>query len=486
MSQPFPTIAYIIKGYPRNSEAFITNEIALLKSKGLSIHIFSVKRPPVTQDSSAPQAISTEVTYLPEVPSLTTMPFFSWLRQTLPSFTQSHFSLFDQRPIAYAMTLCETLFMCLNYRSKFFLKPKFIFFKEFLQAGFIADQAMKSGQYDQFHAHFCHGATTIALLTSRMTGLPYSFTAHAKDIYLPTLNPKDLLQKKMRHATFIATCTEANRSHLQEVCPNAAKKVHRVYHGVNTKNFVPHHMGNRKVPLILSVGRHVKKKGFTYLIQAFGILRDRGHQFQCMILGESDEETSQIRQFIRSLDLETIITLEPGVSQEELRHIYHRATIFALACHIVDNGDRDGIPNVLAEAMAAGIPVVSTAVSGIPELIRHRKEGLLVAQKNREALADALEELLVDPALRTTLAQAGRKRVLEIFDAQSTIEDLAHLFQGTYFETFDPKPMISEAAFPSAQGSLTHARPRHTATCCEEQPHSSHDLSTHHKTTIQS
>ncbi len=486
MSQPVPTIAYIIKGYPRNSEAFITNEIALLKSKGLSIHIFSVKKPPLTQDASVSHAISTDVTYLPEVQSLTTMPFFSWLRQTLPSFTQSHFSLFGQRPMAYLTTLWQALLMCLHYRTGLFLKPKFIFFKEFLQAGFIADQTLKSGQYDQFHAHFCHGATTIALLASRMTGIPYSFTAHAKDIYLPTLNPKDLLQKKMRHATFIATCTEANRAHLQEVCPNAAKKVYRIYHGVNTKNFVPHHMGNRNVPLILSVGRHVKKKGFTYLIRACGILRDRGHQFQCMILGESDEETSQIRQFIRSLDLETIIRLEPGVSQEELRHIYHRATIFALACHIVDNGDRDGIPNVLAEAMAAEIPVVSTSISGIPELINHKQNGLLVPQKNPDVLANALEELLMNPVLRTILAKAGRERILQIFDAQSNIEDLAHLFHGTYFENFDPKPIISEEAFSSTQGSLTHARPRHTATCCEEQPHSSHDLSTHNKTTMQS
>ena len=239
------------------------------------------------------------------------------------------------------------------------------------------------------------------------------------------------------------SCTGANREHFQQLCPNEQSKIYRIYHGVNKDRFTPSRENSQEMPLILSVGRHVKKKGFPFFIQACGLLRDRGHRFHSVILGESDEETTQIRKGIQALNLEKVISLEPGVNQDALRKIYHRATIFALACHIVDSGDRDGIPNVLAEAMAAEIPVVSTSISGIPELITHRQNGMLVPQKDPEAMADALEELLMNPTLRTTLAKAGRETILRIFDSRSTIEDLARLFQCACSQNVETTPLAS-------------------------------------------
>jgi len=285
-----------------------------------------------------------------------------------------------------------------------------------------------SGRIGHLHAHFCHGSTTMTMFASRMAGIPFSFTAHAKDIYLPKLNPGDLLQIKMRRAQFVATCTGANKQYLEEACSDAAP-VYTVYHGVDTARFHPSPEGEPDVPVILSVGRFVEKKGFPFLVQACRILKDHGHQFQCRIVGEPDEQSGLVRQLIFQSALEDRIVIEPGVTQDELRALYRQATMFVLPCQIVGNGDRDGIPNVLAEAMATGLPVVSTDISGIPELVVHRDNGLLVAQRDVQALAKAMEELLADGQLRRRLGQAGRDTICRIFDSTTTTRQLHSLFE---------------------------------------------------------
>ena len=164
-------------------------------------------------------------------------------------------------------------------------------------------------------------------------------------------------------------------------------------------------------------------------MQACRILKDHGHRFQCRIVGEPDEESQLVQQLICELSLEDTVVIEPGVTQDELRTLYRQATMFVLPCQIVDNGDRDGIPNVLAEAMATGLPVVSTDISGIPELVIHRDNGLLVPQRDVYALAKAMEELLTDAQLRQRLGQAGRGTIGRIFDSATTTKQLLSLFE---------------------------------------------------------
>lgn len=136
-----------------------------------------------------------------------------------------------------------------------------------------------------------------------------------------------------------------------------------------------------------------------------------------------------VQQLIHELALEGTVVIEPGVTQDELRALYRQATMFVLPCQIVDNGDRDGIPNVLAEAMATGLPVISTDISGIPELVVHRNNGLLVPQRDVHALAKAMEELLTDAQLRQRLGQAGRDTIGRIFDSATTTKQLCSLFE---------------------------------------------------------
>jgi glycosyltransferase involved in cell wall biosynthesis len=180
--------------------------------------------------------------------------------------------------------------------------------------------------------------------------------------------------------------------------------------------------------MLLSVGRLVEKKGFPVLIEACRLLKDKGYRFECQIIGGPGPCAQQVASLIHELGLEDTVALRPALTQEELRHVYQRATLFVLPCQIAENDDRDGIPNVLVEAMASGLPVVSTNISGIPELIEHGVDGLLTPQKDARAVADAVGRLLDAPALRRELGGAAREKVCRSFDAESNVLALHRLF----------------------------------------------------------
>lgn len=426
-------IGYILKGFPRRSEAFISNEIALLERMGLGLHLFSAFQGEASYAGAREKVVRSPLTYLPEDHERTDSGLVSWLFANLPRYWSSHLRLIRTVPRRYLYTAYEAWRLSWRCRNRFFSWPKKVFYKDFLRAGFIAHRVLEIGTIRHLHAHFCHGATTMAMFAGMLAGIPFSFTAHAKDIYLPKLNPGDLLRRKLQRARFVVTCTGANHQYLQEVCSEGAP-IHTVYHGVDTDHFVPHvcqHSPNK--PVILSVGRFVEKKGFPFLIEACRIMKEHGVPFHCRIIGEQDEQSAIVQNLVHTYGLEQDISIEPAVSQQELRALYHSATVFVLPCHIVNNGDRDGIPNVLAEAMACGVPVISTAISGIPELVEHRRNGLLVEQRDPVALAKAIEELLADPRLRESLAEAGRNTICQIFDSQTTTKRLFSLFQVEVF-----------------------------------------------------
>src|SRR5262249_47962423 len=206
--------------------------------------------------------------------------------------------------------------------------------------------------------------------------------------------------------------------------------IYKIYHGLDTRQFAPRAtaMEEPAPPLLLAVGRLVEKKGFPVLIEACRLLKDWGYQFQCQLICGGGPCAGQVASLIRELGLEDVVVMRPAVTQEELRQIYQQATLFTLPCQIAENNDRDGIPNVLVEAMAVGLPVVSTNISGIPELIEHGVSGLLTPQKDAPPLAEAVARLLDTPALRKKLGSAAREKVCRLFDAESNILALQRLF----------------------------------------------------------
>ncbi len=422
-----PEIAYVLKGFGRTSETFISNEIFLLESLGARLQLFSIKKLEGQRLHGVVSRIQSPVAFLPDASPVNETNFLFWLLLTLPGFFGAHLYLFLSRPALYLRVLFESLEYCVRLRSKPWI-PKKVFFKEFIQAGYVAREVLRRPSIRHLHAHFCHGATTVTMFASRLAGVPFSFTAHAKDIYLEELNPRDLLDVKMRRAEFVVTCTEANLRHLKQR-DTGTTPVHAIYHGLDLSLFTPaEESAAVSIPLLLSVGRIVEKKGFDYLIRACHLLRRQGRVFKCLIVGGADKHSEFIKGLIRDLELEDVVEMRSSVTQEELKQIYQQATVFALPCLIGDNGDRDGIPNVLVEAMAMQLPVVSTSISGIPELVQSGVNGLLVASRDEVRLAEAIRALFDNPGLRQRLGRAARARVLESFDSSRNTQFLKALF----------------------------------------------------------
>jgi len=423
-------IAYVLKGFPRLSETFIANEVRLLTQTGLSLDLFSIK----PGDAMAADHDLPAVHYLPEVTTLSRTSLRDWMRCNYPAFSDNQKYWLRRHPGRYIRTLVFALRCAFRYRQKAASWIKKSFIKEFLLATYIANEMDRDKSYVHIHAHFCHDATTVAWMVSKLTGLPFSFTAHAKDIYQKRLNPGDLLQRKLSATRFAVTCTNANVEYLRERS-SSPENIHGVYHGLNTHQFVPkNELARSRNDLdetpkkLLAVGRMVEKKGFIYLIEACRILRDRGVSFKLELVGEAGDQSDRIRDAIAEYGLGNHIELQAPVPQSALLNYYRSAAIFVLPCIVLDDGDRDGIPNVMAEAMACALPVVVTGISGIPELVENDVNGVLVPTRDARPLADAIERLLQNPATRMRLGEAARHRIEAVFDANATHHRLKSIF----------------------------------------------------------
>ena len=281
---------------------------------------------------------------------------------------------------------------------------------------------------DHLHAHFAHDPALIAYLVHCIAGIPFSFTAHARDLYQVT---EKVLTERIREARAVITCCGANLEYLNQIAPSQKSKFSLVYHGVNLKDFQP--VSNPgpssvpKVPVILSVGRLVEKKGFQDLLQALLIVKERGLRFQCAIYGDGPLG-QQLGKWIDEHGMAGEVILHGDRTQHELVAAYHSATLFILTPVQTDDGDRDGIPNVLVEAMAIGLPVITTAVAGIPELVEHNQNGLLYQPHDVDSISSGIIELLRNPEKCRQFGRAASKKVREQFDIVQAAQQLKTLF----------------------------------------------------------
>jgi glycosyltransferase involved in cell wall biosynthesis len=405
-------IAYIVNGLPGLSESFIGNELRLLESMGLDLRIHSITH---DQESIAHGIVS-------HIRAPVIYP-----RRGLRALMFSQLRLAVRRPRRYLSTLAHVIAMSWRYREGV-MAPRKAFIKEFLQSSEIAVQILDAASVRHLHAHYCDATATVTWLVSLLTGLPFSFTAHTKDIYWPELNPGDLLRRKILAARFVTTCTAGDHGHLSQICPEY-RQLHTVYPGLDVDYFTPQPMpGENRPPVILSVGRFVEKKGLEFLIAACAQLKAAGVSFCCWLVGPEGSHSERIQQTIETLDVSDVVSTNGAVTQEQLRQLYRRATVFVLPRLQLDDGDREGIPSVLAEAMAMGIPVVTTDIPGMSELIENGKNGLLVPQRDSHALTRVVQALLRSPELRRRLGQEGRRTVRGSFDSRHTTARLRDLF----------------------------------------------------------
>jgi glycosyltransferase involved in cell wall biosynthesis len=313
---------------------------------------------------------------------------------------------------------------------------------------YFADLFQRNG-VSHFHVHFANRAAHTALFLKKISGIPFSLTAHGQD-FMADLGSDDLLREICAAAEFVAAETDYSCQLLCRRCPDSAAKIHRVYNGIDLEYFrspVPTKQ-RRSAPLIFSVGRLVAFKGFEYLIDACMELSRRGFDFHCEIAGDGPMRKN-LQARIDKLNLSSQIALLGSLSQGSIFEKLRAADIFALASVIDSRGASDIFPTVILEAMSAARPVVSTRLAGIPELVVPGKTGLLVSPGDTAALANALERLIRDPALRQNYGEAGRMRIEQHFEIKKTIAPLLRLLQESAVQRAEspPRPSIDQIAY---------------------------------------
>ncbi len=408
-----PVLGMILKGYPRISETFISNEILLLEKLGFTLHLFSMRRPRESFSHESVKRIKAPVDYLPEK-----------LLLPLPRFLYHNILLAQKAPLAYAGALK------IAWR-RFIRTRKIANIKHLLQAGNLVNHLLPGRKIVHFHAHFAHSPASVAMFASQLSGISFGFTAHAKDIY--TSDPRQL-SEKIDSARFVVTCTEYNRDHLLKITKGAATPIRRIYHGADLSLFTKKKIEQPESPYhILTVARLTAKKGLPTVYRALRMLCDRGIQLQHTLIGDGDQR-KKILSLIKKLKLNHFTRWLGTQPHNVVLEHYRQADLFVLGCEVAPNGDRDGIPNVLLESMAIGVPVVATSVSAIPELVEDGKTGLLVPPGSPQQMADAILRLLTEQELRRKVIEAGRAHILREFDSSVLIRDLAAIYRQEIME----------------------------------------------------
>ena len=274
------------------------------------------------------------------------------------------------------------------------------------------------------HAHFAGMAARTAFWIHKFFPITFSFTAHANDIFAP----RDFeigLDKLVDAARIIVTVTDYAARFLRERFPNRADRIYRVYNGLNLSEFGRTDFSFTP-PLIVAVGRLIAKKGFADLIRACGLLAEGGKPFQCEIVGEGPLE-NELRAQIEQLDLQNRVALSGAKPQREVRRRLAAASVFVLPSVVDSAGGIDNLPTVIMEAMATALPVISTDIGGIPEMVVENETGFLVRPGDTGALARAVEKMIDDRQLAQRLGRGGYERAQHLFSIETNVRDLSAL-----------------------------------------------------------
>ena len=393
-------IAYFMNVFPYLSETFIYREVNALRTLGCELLTFAIRRPEPQEVAEEAQVFLQDTFYILPVP--------------LSALLFTHHKVFWRDPGRYWRILRDVL-----TGTHDSVTDRLRSLCHFVEAVTVLPVIERSG-VSHVHAHFAVGSATCAWIVSRFLHLQFSFTAHAYDIWLDRL----LLPEKLQDADFVVTCTAANMHHLVETYQISPAKFHVIYHGVNVERFVPCDNGARQgPPRLLAVARLVEQKGLEYLLQACALLQREGYVFSCEIVGDGPLAT-MLSELAAELELGSCVQFAGRVFQEDIMAHYAAASLFVLPCIPASNNDRDGIPNTLMEAMACGLPIVSTAFSGIPELVIDGEHGVLVGPGDAVALAGAIRQFLDDPDLGQAMGAAGRARVVEHFSVSTSATTL--------------------------------------------------------------
>ena len=401
-------IACIVKGYPRLSETFIAQEIHALEQAGIDIVIYSLRHPTDLSIHPIHKKINARIRYLPEY--------------------------LYQHPYRCIRALFTALFNPAFYGAFWgFIKDLRRDFttnrgRRFGQALVLANEIEADRQW--IYVHFLHTPASVAAYTSKLVNLPWSCSAHAKDIW--TSAHWDL-REKLDELQWLVTCTQSNVDFLGKLS-NQPEKVTLLYHGLDLSRFPAPSIASDangkdpdKVVSLISVGRAVNKKGYDVLLQALSKL-DRLLNWKMIHIG-GGPLLEELKEQARDLSIDSRIKWLGAQNFESVIKCYQDADLFVLASRIDEDGDRDGLPNVLMEAMSQALPCIATNISGIPELITNRKNGIMVEPESAEELSLVISELIQSPKLRAQLGNKGYLTVSENFSLDKNIQQLINRFK---------------------------------------------------------
>jgi glycosyltransferase involved in cell wall biosynthesis len=412
-------IGYLLRSYPRLSQTFVLNEILALEKIGVSLQVFALTNPHEKVVQKQVDQVQAPIHYLEE--SILPRRIGNRLSEHL-QVARLHFGGYIRSLFYIATHPKIDQGYTASSRWECFLQAVHLVYVLHVQE---RETGKKLGH---LHAHFAHDPSLIAYLVHLITGIPFSFTAHARDLYQV---PEEVLTDRIRLAHAVVTCCGANMEYLKQIAPSHQSKFSLVYHGVNLKDFQPPQnagdLSAAEKPIILSVGRLVEKKGFPDLLQALLMVKERGQRFRCTIYGDGPLSQA-LQKWLEEHDMTSDVMLMGDSTQQELISIYQKATLFALTPVQTEDGDRDGIPNVLLEAMAVGLPVITTAVAGIPELVEDNQNGLLYQPHDVDGISSGILELLDNTEKRKLLGDRASKKVKEQFDVAQAAKRLKTLF----------------------------------------------------------
>lgn len=395
-------LAYLYSRYPVISQTFCDMEMLELERRGSDLLVGSVHPPLISLRHEHAARLKAPIYYAPPSTVLRL-----WEKKTKENGRWPQ-ALIDAHDRKYGAAFKAAL------RAR--------------NASYFAELFTRQG-IDHVHVHFANRAAHTALFLKAIAGIPFSVTAHGQD-FMSDLGQDDLLREICAAAEFVAAETDYSRDLLRRRCPDSAGKIHRVYNGLDLANLpTPKRERARGPTTILSVGRLVAFKGFEILLEACGELERRNFDFRCEIAGEGPLH-EKLEEMIANLKLRHRVQLCGSLSQADVFSKLQTCDIFALASVVDANGASDVFPTVIMEAMACARPVVSTTLAGIPESVADGSTGLLVPPGDWEQFADALDQLVRNPGLRTLYGSAGRRRMENDFQIQKTVGPLKELLDG--------------------------------------------------------
>jgi glycosyltransferase involved in cell wall biosynthesis len=403
-------LAYLSNFFPSLTETFIYREVMEIRRRGIDVRTYSLRSPDSSWMSGEAAELKAATDYL--------------LPVNVTNLIRCHAAFLFRSPTRYLSCLWKMVTP--PHRS---MKDRTRSLMHFGEGAVLAERMVRHG-ITHIHAHYASQSASVARVVHLLTGIPYSFTGHAHDIWHDRL----LIPQKLEEALFVATCSRFGREWLmKQAYRDVAAKVHVVYHGLDTRRFIPPKDESvREKNLVVSVGSLGETKGFPDLIRACALLRDQGHDIRCRIVGEGPQR-AELEALIKEYCLQDRVELTGAVPQERIMEYYHAAWVFVLPCVVADDGRQDGIPNVLMEAMATGVPVVTTAATAQAELIDHEIHGLVIPPHSPQDLAEAVRRLCDDAALRNRIRIEARRRMEEEFDNRITIEPLLEVLDRFVF-----------------------------------------------------